>query len=302
MRSLLRISVLMLCVIWSKSMQAQELEPRSLTNIPVGMNFGVIGYAWSQGNILLDPALSIEDLNANVHGLAAGYLRSINVFGKSGKIDVVLPFATGNWTGSQNQEYRQTSRTGFGDPRIRFSVNLLGAPAINREGFQAYRQKTILGVNVQVYLPLGQYFPDRLINLSSNRFTIKPQIGVSHRYEKWFLEAYASMWFFTINKDFYGGNELKQNTIYTLKIHVIRSLPKGIWLAANAGYANGGIANVNGAERESHISTFRLGGTVSVPLGLHHSIKLFGFATIRMDKGSDFSLLSLAYQFRWGGK
>ena len=302
MRSLLRIITLMLSMHWTASLHAQELEPRSLTNIPVGMNFGVIGYAWSQGNILLDPALSIEDLHANVHGLVAGYLRSINVFGKSGKIDVVLPFATGNWTGSLNQEYRETSRTGFGDPRIRFSVNLLGAPALNREGFQTYRQKTILGVNVQVYLPLGQYFPDRLINLGSNRFTIKPQIGVSHRYEKWLFEAYASIWFFTLNKDFYGGNELKQNPIYTFKIHVIRSLPKGIWLAADVGYANGGKAYVNDAERESHISTFRLGGTIAIPIGLHHSIKLFGFTTLRMDKGSDYDLLSLAYQFRWGGK
>ena len=302
MRSLLRISVLMLCMIWSESMQAQELEPRSLTNIPTGRNFGVVGYAWSQGNILLDPALSIEDLNANVHGLVAGYLRSINVFGKSGKIDVVLPFATGNWSGSQNQEYRQTSRTGIGDPRIRVSINLLGAPALNKEGFQTYQQKTIFGVNVMVSMPLGQYLPDRLINLGSNRLTIRPQVGVSHSYEEWFLEAYASIWFFTMNNDFYGGNELKQNPIYTFKIHAIRTLPKGIWLAADAGYANGGVTFVNGAERESHISTFRLGGTVSVPLGLHHSIKLFGFATIRMDKGSDFSLLSLAYQFRWGGK
>ena len=187
MRSLLRISVLMLCMIWSESMQAQELEPRSLTNIPVGMNSGVMGYVWSQGNILVDPALSIEDLNANVHGLVAGYLRSINVFGKSGKIDVVLPFATGNWSGSQNQEYRQTSRTGIGDPRIRFSVNLLGAPALNKEGFQIYQQKTIFGVNVMVSMPLGQYLPDRLINLGSNRFTIRPQVGVSHSYEKWFF-------------------------------------------------------------------------------------------------------------------
>ena len=302
MKPLLRFSALILWMLWSFSLHAQELEPRSLTNIPTGMNFGVVGYAWSQGNILLDPALSIEDLHANVHGLGAGYLRSINVFGKSGKIDAVLPFAAGDWSGSLNQEYRQTSRNGFGDPRIRFSVNLLGAPALNREGFQTYRQKTILGINVQISLPLGQYFPDKLINLGSNRFTIKPQIGVSHRHEQWFLEGYASIWLFTMNKDFYGGNELKQNLIYTFKIHVIRSLPKGIWLAADVGYANGGKAYVNDAERESHISTFRLGGTIAIPIGLHHSIKLFGFTTLRMDKGSDYDLLSLAYQFRWGGK
>jgi len=302
MRPLCNIATLFLWMAWPVSMQAQELEPRSLTNLPVGMNFGVVGYAWTQGNIVLDPALSIEDLNANVHGLVAGYLRSINIFGKSGKIDAVLPFAAGDWRGSVNQEYQETSRNGFGDPRIRVSMNLLGAPAIDKEGFQTYQQKTILGVNVMFSLPLGQYFPDRLINLGSNRFTIRPQVGVSHSYEKWFFEANASVWFFTMNRNFYGGKELKQNPIYTFKIHVIRTLPKGVWLAVDAGYANGGIAYVNEEERESHISTFRLGGTVAVPLGLHHSIKLFGFAAIRMDKGSDYDLISLAYQFRWGGK
>ena len=170
------------------------------------------------------------------------------------------------------------------------------------EEYRDYRQKTILGINLQVYLPLGQYFPDRLINLGSNRFTFRPQIGVSHRIDKWYIEGYTSLWLFTKNGDFWGGKELLQNPIIAGKIHVIRSLPKGIWVAVDAGYANGGIAFVNGVERESHISTFRFGGTLAIPLGMHHSLKLFGFTTIRMDKGSDYELLSLAYQYRWGGK
>ena len=302
MRCLLYISAFLIGMSWAVSMHAQELEPRSFTNIPTGMNFGVVGYAWTQGNILLDPALTIEDLNATVHGLVAAYARSINVFGKSAKIDAILPFATGDWSGLLNQEQRYTSRTGFGDPRIRFSINLIGAPALNIEEYKAYRQKAILGFNIQAYLPLGQYFPDRLINLGSNRFTFRTQIGLSQRIEKWHLEAYASFWTFMKNNDFYGGKELKQNPIYTIKIHVIRSLPKGIWLAADAGYANGGISTINGDKRESHISTFRMGGTLAVPLGKHHSLKLFGFSTFRLDKGPDYDLLSLAYQFRWGGK
>lgn len=302
MRCLRYISALIIGMSWAVSLHAQELEPRSLTNIPTGMNFGVLGYGWSQGNILLDPALSIEDLKANVHGIVAAYVRSVNVFGKSGKIDAVLPFAAGDWSGTVSQQYQETKRDGFGDPKIRLSVNLLGSPALYAEEYGSYQQKTILGVNMQVSLPIGQYFPDRLINLGSNRFTFRPQVGVSHQIESWILEGYASIWLFTRNNDFYGGNELKQDPIYTFKFHLIRSLSKGIWLAADAGYANGGIAYINGAERESHISTFRLGGTVSLPIGLKHAIKLFGFTTLRMDKGSDYDLLSLTYQFRWGGK
>lgn len=302
MKPLHQICSLMLWMLWSLSLHAQELEPRSLTNIPTGMNFGALGYAWTQGNILLDPALSIEDLNASVNGFVAAYVRSINIFGRSGKIDATLPFAAGDWSGSVNQQYLETKRDGFGDPRLRLSVNLLGAPALDKRGFQEYQQKSILGVNLQVSLPLGQYFPDRLINLGSNRFTFRPQIGYSHNLNNWILESYASIWLFTRNTDFYGGRELKQDPIYALKFHAIRSLPKGLWLAADVGYANGGIAYVNGEKRESHISTFRLGGTASIPVGVKHAIKLFGFTTLRMDKGSDYDLLSLAYQFRWGGK
>jgi hypothetical protein len=302
MRSTICIAGILIWVLLPNISQAQELEPRSLTNVPVGMNFALAGYALTQGNILLDPALSIEDLNATVHGFVAAYARSINVFGKSGKIDAVIPYATGDWSGVQNQEQKYTSRHGLGDPRIRFSVNLVGSPALNMEEYESYQQKTIVGFNMQVILPVGQYFPDRLINLGSNRFTFRPQLGVSHRINKLYIEAYTSVWLFTSNSDFYGGNELKQNPLVTGKIHLILSLPKRMWIAADGGYANGGIAYVNGEERESHISTFRVGGTFAMPLGIHHSIKLFGYTTIRLDKGSDYKLLTLAYQYRWGGK
>jgi len=302
MKFRIQIGSLVIGLLIPVSLLSQELEPRSLTNVPVGMNFGLAGYAWTQGNIVLDPALSIEDLNATVHGFVAAYARSINVWGKSGKIDVVLPYAAGDWSGLVNQQQEYAKRDGFGDPRIRFSVNLVGAPALKLEEYGDYRQKTIVGINMQVYLPLGQYFPDRLINLGSNRFIFRPQIGISQGIDKWFIEGYASLWLFTRNGDFWGGNELKQNPIITGKIHVIRSLSKGIWVAVDAGYANGGTAFANGVERESHISTFRFGGTFAIPLGMYHSLKLFGFTTMRMDKGSDYELLSLAYQFRWGGK
>jgi hypothetical protein len=251
---------------------------------------------------LLDPAISIEDLDATVHGFVAGYARSVNLFGKSGLIDAVIPFAAGDWSGLVNQQQQSTSRNGFGDPRIRISWNLAGAPALTHAEYKDYQQKTIFGVNLQIYLPLGQYFPDRLINLGSNRFTIRPQIGLSHRINNWYLEAYTSIWYFAKNPDFWGGNELTQNTLFTTKIHLIRSLPKGKWLAFNAGYANGGTSYVNGEKRDSHISTFRLGGTIALPIGLKHSLKLYGFTTFRMDKGSDYDLLAIAYQYRWGNR
>ena len=41
--------------------KAQDAEPRSYTNTPVGLNFLIAGYVYSQGKIAFEPQLSIAD-------------------------------------------------------------------------------------------------------------------------------------------------------------------------------------------------------------------------------------------------
>ena len=55
------LGLLMLLVTLVKT-RAQELEPRALTNLPVGSNFVLAGYSFLTGNTLLDPALPVKDL------------------------------------------------------------------------------------------------------------------------------------------------------------------------------------------------------------------------------------------------
>jgi hypothetical protein len=42
-----------------------------------------------------------------------------------------------------------------------------------------------------VQLPTGEYFDDRLINLGTNRFMFRPQIGVQHQRRNWTLRSPA---------------------------------------------------------------------------------------------------------------
>lgn len=301
-RTCLRISFLLIILIYlpSKQIQAQELEPRSLTNLPVGTNFIAAGYSFSKGDILLDPAFPIEDLNAQLHTFLGAYVRSINFFGLSSKVDVIVPYAFGNWTGFYTGIDTATSRSGFGDIRVRLSVNMLGAPALNGSQFAEYKQKTIFGMSIQVILPIGQYFSEKLINLGSNRFTFKPQIGISHRTGPWILEAYLSGWFFLTNPDFFGGNKLNQNPLMAIKFHTIRSLPKGMWIAGGIGYGIGGQALINNEERDSRISALRLGITFAFPFKTYHALKINFNSGFRFEQGPDFDAFGILYQYRWG--
>jgi hypothetical protein len=283
------------------SARAQELEPRLLSNLPVGANFGVLAYNYARGNILLDPAVPVEDLDARLHTVIGAYARAIDIFGLSGKVDVVVPFAGGDWTGVLDGQDTARVATGFGDPRIRLSVNFVGAPALRPGEFRDYQQKTVVGASVQVIVPVGQYDSSKLLNLGSNRWTFRTQLGVSHTTGLWTFEGYGALWLFTHNTNYFGGSLLEQRPLFAAKIHVVRSLPKGFWLAFGAGYGSGGRGIVDGDVRDNRLATFRLGLTLSIPLARRHSLQLFPQTAIRSGKGSDFDAISLAYQYRWGG-
>ena len=220
-----------------------------------------------------DPALPVEDLDSRLHTIVAACVRAIGILGLSGKFDVLVPFAAGDWKGTVEGTETARSVTGFGDPRLRLSVNCLGAPAFQAEEFRRYVQKTIVGASVQVIVPLGQYDSAKFFNLGSNRWVVRAQAGVSHAVKRWTFEAFAGAWFFTRNPDFFGGNNLQQKPLFVAKIHVIHTFKRGWWLALDGGYGYGGRTILNDVERETRISTFRFGATFAVPIAGSHTLR-----------------------------
>ncbi len=283
----------------SNAVFAQELEPRSLTNLPVGTNFIAAGYGYSWGSTLLDASIPIEDLNSNIHGIVAAYVRSINFFGMGGKVDVILPYAIGDWDGRLEGTSRTASRSGFGDPRFRLSFNFFGSPALKLDKFKSYQPQSIIGFSIQVYAPLGQYSEDKLINLGSNRWTIKPQIGISRYNGKWIFEGYFSVWLYTANNAFVVDSKLETQPLYVFKFHTIRSLPKNTWLTIDVGYGIGGKTILNDLLRDDRISSLRLGLSYAVPIAKRHTIKFAFLSAIRFEKGPDYDAFGISYQYRW---
>jgi hypothetical protein len=282
-------------------LEAQELEPRLLTNVPVGMNFALVGYAYSRGNILLDPAVPVEDLDSKLHTFVGAYVRALDIGGLAGKVDVILPFASGDWTGKLEGQDTARSVTGFGDPRVRLSVTLVGAPALEAADFATYQQGTIVGASVQVMAPFGQYDSSKLLNLGSNRWAVRSVIGASQAVGPWTLEAYGGAWVFTENSDFFGGSTVTQKPLLVGKAHVIYDFSRGRWLAFDLGYGIGGRTTIDGNVRDTRISTFRFGVTLALPLAASHTLRLVAASAARIERGPDFDALGTSYQYRWGG-
>ncbi|MGI9625642.1 MAG: transporter [Longimicrobiales bacterium] len=281
------------------SVSAQDLEARTYQNAPVGFNFLLVGYAFSHGNILVDPALPVEEGTANLHTIVPRYVRTLSLGGLSAKLNAWIPFTTGDFEGIVQGEQAMTSRSNFGDPRFELSVALLGAPALAAQDFRTYRQRTVLGASVQVTAPLGEYDSTKLVNLGSNRWSFRPQVGVSHALGPLVLDAYGSVWLFGDNPDS-GGQTLAQSAIYVLQANISYTIRPGAWVAVQGGYAEGGRTTVGGVRRGDLQQNTRLGLTASLPLAPRHGLKLLLATGIATRIGADFNSFGVAYQYTWG--
>ena len=72
---------------------AGEIEPRAYVNTPVGINFLLAGYAYSSGGLSTAGSSPIKDAELQMNTGVLAYARTLDVWGKSGKFDVILPYS-----------------------------------------------------------------------------------------------------------------------------------------------------------------------------------------------------------------
>jgi hypothetical protein len=285
----------------SENVKAQEAEPRAFSNTPIGLNFLIGGYLYAEGKMAFNPDLAIADANFNSNTALLAYVRSFELGGQSAKFDVIVPTSSFSAQGIVNGQPAERQMSGFGDPRFRVSVNLFGAPALSAKEFASYQQDLIVGVSMQVSAPLGQYDDTKLLNLGFNRWSFKPELGISKAWGPWTFELTPSVLIFSDNKDFFGGNTFSQAPIYTVQGHILYTFKSGIWMALDGLYFAGGHTALNGVRSDNEQINTRVGFTLALPVDRNNSLKLSASTGVTTRTGSEFSAVGVAWQYRWGG-
>jgi hypothetical protein len=295
------IAVSCLLLATAPSAHSQELEPRSYTNVPTGLNFLIAGVAYQDGDMLVDPSIPAEDATTRMKHAVVGYLHSFGMFGKAAKFAVGGSYTDFSAQGLVEGEPKSREDQGFTDPGFKLSVNLLGSPALKLSEFKNYHQDLILGVSLGVTAPWGEYDGDRFINLGFNRWAVKPGIGVSKTLGRWIVEGSAAVAFFGDNTDFNVGQTRKQDPLLSLQVHTIyRIKPGGLWVSVDATYYEGGQSSVDDVQKDDGLSNYRLGATLALPVNRRNSIKLYASAGTNSRRGSEYDLVGIGWQYRWG--
>ena len=280
---------------------AQEIEPRAYSNAPVGVNFLIAGYAYTTGGLSSDSALPVSDPELSTSNAVVAYARVLDFWGKSAKFDVVAPLSSLSGSAVYKGERLQRDVSGLSDPKFRLSVNFFGAPALSLKEFAGFQQDLIIGASLQVSAPAGQYDETRLVNLGTNRWSFKPELGVSQALGRWTLEGTAAVTLYTDNDDFYQGRTRSQDPLYALQGHVIYSFRSGIWGSVDGTYFEGGRTTLDDTLNNDLQRNWRVGATLAFPLDARNSIKFFGSSGVSARTGNNYDLFGIAWQYRWGG-
>ena len=280
---------------------AQEIEPRAYSNAPIGVNFLVAGYAYTRGGVSSDTALPLSNPELTTSNAVVGYARVLELWGQSAKFDVIAPLTALSGSADFNGEPLDRDISGLGDPKFRLSVNFFGAPALSLKEFAGFKQDLIVGASLQVSAPAGQYDDSRLVNLGTNRWSVKPELGVSQALGRWTLEGTAAITLYTDNNDFYQNTTRSQDPLYSLQAHVIYGFRSGVWGSLDGTYFAGGRTTLDGTLNNDLQQNWRVGATLAFPVNARNSIKLYGSSGVSARTGNSFDLVGLAWQYRWGG-
>jgi hypothetical protein len=284
---------------------AQDLAPRAYVITPVRSNAVTLTWAFYSGGLNFTGTIPLEATGTyNVPIFT--YYHSLSFFGRSANVSASLPYGVGTFKATALGRGRSAYRSGLLDLGVRFSVNLLGGPAMPATQFGKWKQKTLLGASVRVIPPTGQYSPLQLINWGINRWAFKPEFGYSRRWGNWVLDGYGGVWLYTRNAAEFNIPRPAPQTeepIGSFEGHLSRDFGRGTWVSLDGNFWWGGVTTLNGIRNPATLQTSsRLGGTAGLRVSKHQSLKVNYSGGTYVRFGGNYHNVSLAWQYSWVGR
>lgn len=280
---------------------AQELSPRAYWPMPNGANVLVLGYQYTSGDIVTDPSLPLTGVDSKIDFLQVAYQRGFGLFGRSANVQFSLPYSRGETEGIVDGMFLSRETSGFTDSRARLSINLRGAPSMDGAGFRALMQdpKLIIGASVLVQLPTGEYESDKVINLGTNRWAVKPGVGLIWPIRPdLLLEVDVGVWLFGDNDDFLGQTR-EQDPLLSSEFHLVKQFGPRFWASLDANFYVGGQTNIGDTRQANFQRNSRAGVTVYGRIKGGHAFRSsFSTGTVT-ESGGDYDIFTVSYMYAW---
>ena len=237
-----------------------------------------------------DPAHTVTpgaDFDATL--AMVGYARTFALFDRAAMGAIILPM--GRISGNVGNVVSQ-SASGFGDPMLEFSLNLVGPPAqMNIPDMVRYEPGFSVDLLADLALPIGEYDDEQALNIGQNRWYGRLGMPVIWQIGPWVpgrrttLEFLPAVWLFGDNDDYVGQN-LETDALFQLDAHLSHDFTEHLWGSLDAAWYSGGQATINGVQGDD-LNNVAIGLTLGYLINDNLNLTLGYKSTVNDDDPAD---------------
>jgi hypothetical protein len=283
------------------SASAQFTDAHNYDPAPVGINQLELGYTFVHGDAALDPSLVIADASLNLNQGVIDYTRYFGLFHRLMWVEATLPAA--GLKGSVSALNLEGSTSGAGDSSYAVAMLMKGGPALSVAQFDDYKRTTTVGVSLTATAPTGHYDGDKILNLGSDRWSFKPEVALSHPFgpdQKWQLDTYANVYFYTDNTAYHGREILRQEPLAGLEGHISYSFTDSLWVSFDTRYSFRGTTHVDDVNQDNAQQNVVVGSEMNLSISARHAV-LLGFAKAAVHQNGPAVMgFTVKYDYLWG--
>lgn len=280
---------------------AQFTDPRNYEDFPVGVNQVELNYDYVRANQSIDPSIVIGGAHLNLNQWTISYMRYFSLLGRMAWVSPSIPLAVVDGAVSGTNVHGSVG--GVGDSSYEFTWLLKGGPALSPAEFAKYKPTTVVGVSLNVTAPTGLYSADKILNLGSDRWSFRPEIGLSHPFgpdQKWTFDAYANSYFYTDNTSYRGRETLRQGPLPAFEGHISYTFGERVVASLDARYSFRGDTSIDGVGQNDSQKNFVVGSEAIVSLNNQNQLTfIFEKAAVHVN-GPSVTGVVVRYDYYWG--
>ncbi len=249
---------------------------------------------------IVDPGAELDATMALV-----GYAHTFSLFDRAAMGAIILPMGRISGDVTVGALTVNQSASGFGDPMLEFSLNLIGPPAQkNIPDVLRYQPGFSVDLLADLALPIGEYDNDQSLNIGQNRWYGRLGMPIIWQLGPWVpgrrttLEFLPAVWLFGDNDD-YVGQTLETDPLFQLDAHLTRDLTEHFWGSLDGVWFYGGEASVNGVSGEK-LNNVGVGLTLGYQINDNLNLTVGYKSTINDDAPDDLRMDSFIVSLVYG--
>ena len=265
MAALASVSMVSGALAWDGA-RAYHLRPGGASDISLALNMIHV-----EG--VRDFGLGDEATELDVGVLTPTYRKTFDVMGNVGLVLIGLPVGNVQFESSAGTIDVDTG-IAQGDLVLGAALGLAGMPALapmdyamHKPGFQAM-------VEGKLFLPTGDYDPNRALSLGQNRWSFQASLPISFALGDNMIDPELTTFELRPVVQIFGDNDdppgpatvMSQAPIFGVEGHITRNFGNSIWAAVDGYYETGGELSFNGVPQGDGLTTLALGATLGLVL------------------------------------